>query len=159
MLLRHSAVLLCLLSLSLLSGCSIVKTVNPVEPGIVIDKIYVEKNPNVHMEGLHPEVMLQLRALGFAVESYESVPPEDAIYTFVYTANWNWDMAMYLTYFQGTLMENSRVLGRAEYDSRRGGANMGKFGKTAEKIRPLLMDLMSNVTRTKASTATSVGSH
>lgn len=58
-------------------------------------------------------------------------------------------MAMYLTYFQGTLMENGKVLGRVEYDSRRGGTNMGKFGKTAEKVRPLLIDLFSNVNRVK----------
>lgn len=55
-------------------------------------------------------------------------------------------------------IENGKVLGRAEYDSRRGGANMGKFGKTAEKIRPLLMDLLSNVERVKP-TAPALGTH
>lgn len=49
-------------------------------------------------------------------------------------------------------MENGKVLGRAEYDSRRGGSNVGKFGKTAEKIRPLLMDILSNVERSKWTT-------
>lgn len=146
------AVLLCV------SSCSIVKSVNAVQPGVTIDKIYVLRNKNVHMDGLHPEVMEQLKTLGFQVESFDSAPPAGAVYTFVYTANWNWDMAMYLTYFQGTLMENGKVLGRVEYDSRRGGANMGKFGKTAEKIRPLLIDLFSNVNRVKA-TAPAVGAH
>jgi hypothetical protein len=138
------------------SSCSIVKNVTPVQPGATIDKIYVERNKNVHMDGLHPEVMDQLKKLGFQVESYDDAPPANAVYTFVYTANWNWDMAMYLTYFQGTLLEKGKVLGRVEYDSRRGGANMGKFGKTAEKIRPLLMDLFSNVTR-PAATAPALG--
>lgn len=55
-------------------------------------------------------------------------------------------------------IENGKVLGRAEYDSRRGGANMGKFGKTAKKIRLLLMDLLTNVNRVKPS-APALGTH
>ena len=150
MLKRTCVLLLGLAVLFCVSSCSIVKNVNAVQPGVTVDKIYVQRNKNVHMDGLHPELLDQLKSLGFQVDSYDSVPPDAAVYTFVYTANWQWDMAMYLTYFQGTLMENGKVLGRVEYDCRRGGANMGKFGKTAEKIRPLLMDLFSNVTRTKA---------
>jgi hypothetical protein len=147
------SILLGLTALLCLPGCSIVKSVSAVQPGVTIDKIYVERNKNMHMEGLHPELLQQFRSLGFQVESYDGAPPAGAVYTFVYTANWNWDMAMYLTYFQGTLMENGKVLGRVEYDSRRGGANMGKFGKTAEKIRPLLIDLLSNATRVKSNAA------
>jgi hypothetical protein len=136
---------LCFLSAS----CTIVKTVNPAPAGKTIDKIYVAQNRNVHMEGLHPEIIAQLRSLGFQAESYDGVPPPTAVYTLIYTANWNWDMAMYMTYFQATLLENGKVLGRAEYDSRRGGARMDKFGRTAEKIRPLLIDLLGNVDRAK----------
>lgn len=62
------AVLLCV------SSCSIVKSVNAVQPGVTIDKIYVLRNKNVHMEGLHPEVMEQLKTLGFQVESFDSAP-------------------------------------------------------------------------------------
>jgi len=133
-----------------LCSCTIVRNVTAVPAGKTIDKVYVAQNKNVHMEGLHPEVLSQLKSLGFEVESYDGAPPANAVYTLVYTANWNWDMAMYLTYFQATVMENGKVLGRAEYDSRRGGARMDKFGKTAEKIRPLLMDLFGSVDRAKA---------
>lgn len=109
------------------------------------------------MEGLHPEILQQLKTLGFAVETFEVSRPKEATYWMTYTANWNWDMAMYLTYFQVTLLEEGKVLGRAEYDARKGGANMAKFGKTAEKIRPLLIDLLQQVQRSDA-TATSFGS-
>ena len=56
-------------------------------------------------------------------------------------------MAMYLVYFRGTLYEDDRVLGEVEYDAKMGGGNMGKFGKTKEKIRPLLTELVSKVKR------------
>ena len=56
-------------------------------------------------------------------------------------------MAMYLTYFRATLYENGRVLGEVEYDAKMGGGNMKKFGKTAEKIRPLLTELLGKVER------------
>jgi hypothetical protein len=108
------------------------------------------------MEGLHPEILQQLTTLGFKVETFDTTRPKEATYWMTYTANWNWDMAIYLTYFQATLLEDGKVLGRAEYDARKGGANMGKFGKTAEKIRPLLMDLFQNVKRGTVE-ATSMG--
>lgn len=108
------------------------------------------------MKGLHPELVAQLTALGFQVESFDTTRPKEATYWMTYTANWNWDMAMYLTYFQATLMEDWKVLGRAEYDARKGGGNMGKFGKTAEKIQPLLVDLFQNVKR-GAPNATAMG--
>ncbi|MBC7368679.1 MAG: hypothetical protein H7343_18035 [Undibacterium sp.] len=57
-----------------------------------------------------------------------------------------WDLAMRLTYFYGTLSEDGRILGQTEYDARMGGANIGKFGPTAEKIRPLIAELFRNAT-------------
>lgn len=146
---RTSLLLLGIITLFMASSCSIVKNVNAVPPGKTIDKIYVARNKNVKMDGLQPEVLEQLRSLGFKTDTYEGAPPADAVYTLVYTANWHWDMAMYLTYFQATILENGKVLGRVEYDATRGGGRMDKFGKTAEKIRPLLMDLLTNVDRAK----------
>jgi len=99
------------------------------------------------MEGLIPEVVAQIKQLGFDAERYEGVRPADAVHRIEITANWRWDMAMYLFYFQATLMDNSAVLGTAEYDARTGGANMGKFGTTAEKIRPLISELLRNATK------------
>lgn len=99
------------------------------------------------MAGLHPELVQQLTTLGFQVETFDTVRPGEATYWMTYTANWAWDMAMYLTYFDAMLMEEGRIIGRAQYDARGGGGNMGKFGKTAEKIRPLLIELLQNVKR------------
>jgi len=139
------------LIVAFMPGCTINRKVSPATPASSISTIYVQRNPNVHMAGLHPEIVQQLTTLGFQVESFDTVRPKEAKHWMTYTANWAWDMAMYLTYFETMLMEEGRVLGRAEYDARLGGGNMGKFGKTAEKIRPLLIELLQNVQRASPS--------
>ena len=138
------------------SGCTITQKVTAVDAGSAITTIYLHRNADVHMQGLHPEITQQLTSMGFRVESFDTHRPAEARHWMTYSANWQWDMAMYLTYFQVTLMEDGQVLGRAEYDARRGGANMAKFGKTAEKIRPLLADLLRQVKR-GAAAATPLG--
>jgi hypothetical protein len=150
---RLSGALLASAFVLLLSGCTIVRQVTPVQPGTEISKIYVEQNPALLMNGFAPEVVSQLQQLGFDAELYSKPRPASAKHYMDITANWAWDMAMYLTYFKATLFEEGRVLGTAEYDARMGGANMGKFGKTAEKIRPILAELMHNVGEPRPTTA------
>lgn len=133
--------------MSALTGCSIVRKVDAAPPGTTVGTIYVQRNANVHMSGLHDELLAQLKGLGFAVATYDGDRPKEARHVLSYTANWKWDMAMYLTYFQATLLDDSKVLGRVEYDANMGGGRPDKFGKTAEKIRPLLIDLLQNVTK------------
>ncbi|WP_414665205.1 Sbal_3080 family lipoprotein [Horticoccus sp. 23ND18S-11] len=148
------SVLLAALLVTITSGCAIVQKVSPIESSPTISTIYIQKNPNVHMEGLLPEMVQQLTTLGFKVETFDTERPKDATHWMIFTANWQWDMAMYLTYFKATLMEDGKILGSAEYDARKGGGNMGKFGKTAEKIRPLLIELFQNAKRGTSSSAT-----
>ena len=142
----------CILKLSLFalialvfSGCTITHSVSPVSSGIVIQKIYVQRNPKVLMQGFHPELVHQIQELGFEVESYDGNTPVAARYYMTYTANWQWDIAMYLTYFEGTLFENGKPIGNVEYDARGGNSNLDKYGHTADKIRPLLIELFKNV--------------
>jgi hypothetical protein len=131
----------------LLSACAISQHVVPVQSNTEIDTIYVLFNDRVRMEGMNDELIEQFQALGFAAELYHNSPPSDALHTFTYTANWHWDMAMYLTYFRGTLYEDGRVLGEIEYDARSGGSNMRKFGRSGTKIEPLLAEMLNNVRR------------
>jgi hypothetical protein len=129
------------------TGCSIVTKVDSVPKGTYIDTIYIQANPKVHMKEFQNELASQLKGLGYSVESFEGERPKQARHMLTYTANWRWDMAMYLTYFQATLLEDNRVLGRIEYDANMGGARPDKFGRTADKIRPLLIDLLQNSQR------------
>lgn len=135
---------------AILSGCTIAKTATPIPPGTAVGTIYVQRNTNVHMEGLHDEIIEQLQGLGFDAKTTEGPRPAEAVHMLTYTANWRWDMAMYLVYFQATMLENSRILGQVEYDATRGGGRMDKFGKTAEKIRPLLQELLQNAEKAPA---------
>lgn len=142
----------------LFTGCSIARRVSSVPPGTRIDVLYVQQNHNVHMEGLHPELVAQLQGLGYTVKSFDGPRPKDARFMLSYTANWRWDMAMYLTYFHADLLDGGRILGSAEYDANFGGARPDKFGRTAEKIRPLLIELLQNAEpASSAATATALG--
>lgn len=136
--------LLTLIAATALCSCSITQDVVPLPPDVVVGKIYMQDNPNVHMEGFQPELRRQIEENGVEVHVYDSQPPEGARFTLEFTANWTWDMAMYLSYFRADVFDNGRSIGSMEYDARSGGANMGKFGNTASKIRPLVYELFGN---------------
>lgn len=140
----------------LLSSCAINQRVVSAPAGTVIATVFIQKNPKVLMKGLHEELENQVRAMGYETKTYLGERPKEAKHYIEYSANWKWDMAMYLTYFNATLFEDGRILGTAEYDARSGGANMGKFGATAEKIRPILRELFKDV-KPAMPTATQVG--
>ena len=93
------------------------------------------------MEGFHAELVRQIHALGIDVSSFSGAAPDGCRHTVTYTANWRWDMAMYLSYAQIDVFDGDRMVGTAVYDATQGGANFGKFGSTAEKIEPLVAEL------------------
>jgi len=128
-----------------LTGCSIKQSVDHSQTATMpISRIYVEANERVHMEGLLPEIVTQLEDMGYAVETYpEGERPSNAVHYMTFTANWRWDMAMYLYYFRAMLFEKGVLLGEAEYDASMGGMSFDKFGRTADKVRPLLEGLLN----------------
>ncbi|MCH8477877.1 MAG: Sbal_3080 family lipoprotein [Wenzhouxiangella sp.] len=139
----RTALLMALLALA--TGCSISRHVVPVESATQIEKIHVLHNDRVHMEGLNDALVEIFQSLGFDAELFEGDRPPGALHTFTFTANWAWDMAMYLTYFRGTLLEDGRIIGEVEYDARSGGSNMSKFGSTESKIQPLIAEMLGRV--------------
>lgn len=132
------------------TGCTITRKVSPIAAGTAIQAIAIQRNQKVLMDEFHPELVSQIEQLGFTVESYDRVRPESTPFNLVYTANWQWDMAMYLTYFQAIVLKDGKKIGEIEYDARNGSGRMDKFGGTADKIRPLLIDLFNEVDRQKA---------
>ncbi|HIB77682.1 MAG TPA: SHOCT domain-containing protein, partial [Flavobacteriales bacterium] len=96
-------------------------------------------------EGFLPELESQIHGYGVKTSVYEGDIPSGCEYSLEYTANWAWDMAMYLTYLHIEVRKDGNVVGMVEYDARRGGANMGKFGHTAEKMRPLLAKMFAEI--------------
>lgn len=133
-------------------GCAIKSEVSPVAMDTEIGKIYVQKNEKVHMEGLFDEIVTQLRLMGYQAEGIDGPVPADAEFLMTYSANWSWDMAMYLTYFQANLFHAEDLIGSTTYDAKMGGWRFDKFGKTADKIRAPLESLLANAKPQKFST-------
>lgn len=124
----------------ILSGCVIHKTVNPVTDH-EITELCIEQNKDVFMEGFHPELVTQIETMGIKTHTYETQRPKSCTFFLEYTANWAWDLAMYLVYADIRVYDSNQLIGKAEYNARSGGGRLDKFGTTAEKIRPLLSQL------------------
>lgn len=132
-------ILLLVLSLFL---CQCISTrVAPVAAGHSIQKVQVVKNDKVHMSGMLPEIIKQLGEMGIQAEAVDAPPASPEQYYMTFTANWHWDMALYLSYFQVTLHQGSSKVGSAEYDAKNAGLHLGKFGDTHTKMRPVLLRL------------------
>ncbi len=128
----------------ILAGCAIVQNVSPVPAQHRIDKIFIVENQKVLMTGFLPELRQQIEDLGFPTVVVPAGAPLPAgAYVLDYTANWNWDVAEYLVYFRAVLRRDGALVGSVTYDSRSGGARLDKFGRTADKIRPLVARLLA----------------
>lgn len=131
-------VLLCLLGLS---GCAIKQDVR--RAGALAEReICVTQNAAVR-KGFEDSLNKSLRSQGYSVKS---VPADSAVtvcpVTVTYTANWRWDLAMYMAYAEIRVFNAGREEGRAIYDSTRGGGNMGKFIDAEKKIDELVRELV-----------------
>jgi hypothetical protein len=61
--------------------------------------------------------------------------------TSTYTANWRWDLALYMAFAEIIVYAEGTKVGSAVYDSLHGGANMNKFINAEAKIRELVDEL------------------
>ena len=123
----------------LVMSCTISQSVDPVAARPV--EVCIARNSEVHMSGFHNELVRQIEAQGIAVRSFDGGVPEDCRHRVSYTANWRWDLAMYLQYAKIDVFDQGRPVGSAVYDATMGGANFNKFGPTSEKIAPLVSQL------------------
>lgn len=123
-----------------LTGCSITQTVDPIK-ATNVSQVCVLDNPKVLMDDFQGELQRQIQAKGLATKQYSNARPADCSHYLEYTANWGWDMAMYLTYAEMRVYDHEGLAGQAVYDARRGGGRLDKFGRTAEKIHPLIDQL------------------
>lgn len=131
-----------------LSGCSITKSVTPVKTPM--SRLCIAHNPDVLMDGFHPELEKQIQDHGIQTKSYTGPHPNDCSHRLQYTANWRWDMAMYLVYAELRVYDRSGLVGSATYDAYRGGGRPDKFGRTAEKLRPLVDELFGSAPKVAA---------
>jgi hypothetical protein len=127
-----------------ITGCSINQTVDPIKPAQV-SRVCVLDNKEILMDGFQSEVQRQIEAKHIPTKVYAGARPAECSHYVEYTANWQWDMAMYLTYAEFRVYDAKGLTGSAVYDARRGGGRLDKFGQTAGKIRPLIDQLFGSV--------------
>jgi hypothetical protein len=127
-----------------MTGCSIRQTVDPIKP-TQVSRVCVLDNKDIFMDGFQPEVQQQIEAKNIPTKVYTGERPADCSHYLEYTANWQWDMAMYLTYAEFRVYDSRGIAGTAKYDARQGGGRLDKFGHTADKIRPLIDQLFGSV--------------
>lgn len=128
---------LALLSVAALAACTISQNVAPVETA-GIDVLCVEHNETTHMAEFEPTMVRLIEERGIRTQVYRGERPDDCRHVAIYSANWRWDMAMYLSYFRIEIFDDFKSVAVAEYDAALGGMNLGKFGSTESKIRPLI---------------------
>lgn len=129
------------LMLALLAQC-VATRVTPVAGGLKPgQKVVIVGNKDDFMDEFLPALDRQVKNLGYTTEVVSQAPSGNVCYL-TYEANWRWDFAMYLYYFKATLHQGGRVLGSAEYDTRHGGLDLNKFGRTENKIKPVLRQLL-----------------
>lgn len=127
---------LCLLSL-IFVGCAIHQRVEPVS-SLDSREICIVNNPNVR-EGFLAAYEGALMAKGFRTKLLDQGAAPDACpLTSTFTANWRWDLALYMAFADITIYSSGKRAGRAVYDSLGGGGNLGKFINAEEKVRELV---------------------
>ncbi len=121
----------------LLQGCAIQQTITPVRDAKIAE-ITIIDNPRVRgsfgsvLQSAVEEQGLATR-MGPAMSS-----PRDYPHALTYTANWKWDMALYMSYAEITVYEKGKVIGKAVYDSTGGDARPDKFVNAENKVRELV---------------------
>jgi hypothetical protein len=123
-----------------LNACAIHQVVKPVEK--LSDKqICIVDNPAVKST-FFDAYRNALSAKGYVVKQ---LPAGSSLIecqvTSTYTANWKWDLAMYMSFADITVYHNAKPAGKATYDSTRGGGNMNKFIDANKKIIELVDQL------------------
>lgn len=123
-----------------MAGCSINQKVEAVT-SYDNDNLCVVENGDVREGFLDAlESSLAGQRVDYTVVE-ERALPEACRWTLTYTANWRWDLTMYMAYAEIKVFEGRSLKGSATYDALRGGANMSKFISAEDKIRELVNEL------------------
>ena len=126
----------------LASGCAITQNVRPVTTQD-IPLVCIQRNPEVFMSDFVTVLKSQVEATGIKARIYDGSEPPECRYRLEYTANWRWDLAMYLAYADLRVYDKDLLIGEANYDARAGGGRPDKFGATAGKLKELVDKLFA----------------
>jgi len=125
------------LSCLLLCQCSSVRFSGPA-PNPPITQLSVVNNDDVHMGDFQEQLVDQIRAMGIST-TVVSTPPQGNMDYLTYTANWRWDLGMYLRYFKATLHRGQTATRSVVYEN----VNVfTKFGEAENKVRVPMRQLL-----------------
>jgi len=126
---------------ALLSGCAITQNVKPVG-ALEAREVCVVVNAAVSQPAFLTTYVRVLNEKGYTVRQLQAGSPvTECEVTSTYTANWRWDLALYMAYAEIKVFNKGQPAGEAIYDSTRGGANMNKFVNGENKIAELVNQL------------------
>jgi hypothetical protein len=127
----------------LLQGCAITQTVKPFKDS-GIEEVCIIENPSVRY-GFLAAYKHALEENGYKTKILRPMAAVDeCAVTTTYTANWLWDLALYMAYAEIRVYHRGQLSGEALYDSKRGGGNPGKFINAESKVRELAQALFPN---------------
>ncbi len=124
--------------LVVLAGCATERKVQPTS-GERISAICIEENTLVAQAGFLPELRRQIETRGVETSVYSGARPADCEKHMKYTANWSWDLALYLSYAQLNVYDDTKAIGSATYEASPWA--LDKFGPTATKLTPMVAQL------------------
>ena len=124
------------------TACSIKQEIRPVGlADLTVKEICIRDNPAVRPTFVEA-YRSRMESKGFKVTLLERDAAVTACpLTSTYTANWRWDLALYLAYAEILVYRNGQVIGRASYDSLGGGGRLDKFINATTKINELVDQL------------------
>lgn len=123
-----------------LSGCAIHQTVQPVEH-FTEKEICIIESPAVKA-GFLDSYKRALLSKGYLVRQLPaSASIVECNISSTYSANWRWDLALYMSYAEIKVYRGGKPIGEAKYDSQGGDANPGKFIDADKKINVLVNQL------------------
>ena len=123
----------------LLTGCAIHQNAEPAS--VTSGEICIIDNPDVR-PGFLEVYRRELEAKGYKTRV---VPATSTLFECPqisrYTANWSWDLALYMTFADISVYEDGKRVGHVVYDSTQGGLNLTKFVRGETKIVELVNQL------------------
>lgn len=123
-----------------LGACAISQNVRPVALSPQAE-VCIIRNADVR-PGFHAAIEQSLVQRGYTTRTLEAgASPQSCPTVMTYTANWTWDMTMYLVYARMDVYQNGQPAGEAVYNARGGGYNMGKYISADEKVAELVAEL------------------
>lgn len=126
----------------LAAGCSIKQDVRPAQMDLAAEPEICLVPATGVRESLSEAYEQALQQKGFTTKRLSpGTRPSQCALSTAYTANWSWDLALYMSYAKFEVFQHGRPIGQATYDSTWGGARLDKFISAESKVFELVEQL------------------